>query len=99
MHVHMHVDVYISTLLYIYIYIYIHTCTHNIFEGKESVSTLSEIRSVNTERIRALMESGNNRSLNSLQSAITYYQSCMNILATDQKSASDLNSILHTLGN
>ena len=64
----------------------------------ESVSTLSQTASVNVERIRTLMESNNNRSLYSLQKAIEYYQSCMDIQAIELQSVSKLQEVLLSLG-
>ena len=80
-----------------FVYLLYYCC--NIFsEGAESISTLSQTASVNVERIRALMEFENNRSLESLQKTIVFYQSCLNLPAIDQQSVPALHQILLSLG-
>ena len=44
------------------------------------------------------MESENNRSLESLQKTIVFYQSCLNLPAIDQQSVPALHQILLSLG-
>ena len=41
------------------------------------MGTFETPRSINVERIRTLMESGDNRGLESIDKAFTYYQSCL----------------------
>ena len=52
----------------------------------------------NEERFRALMESGNNRSVGALQKAIYYYQSCMDRRRVEADSLPALTNLLTQLG-
>ena len=64
--------VYIPGYDFMHLFIYCIIVVIIFSEGAGSISTLSETASVNVERIRALMESENNRSLESLQKAIVF---------------------------
>jgi len=62
------------------------------------LSGLGKIQALNIERIRALMESGNSRSLESVQKAITFYEACLNTEIIDLRSLTDLRMLFHDLG-
>ena len=66
--------------------------------GEGSLSGVGEIRNLNIERIRVLMESRNNQSLQSVQKAIDLYEGCLNIAAIDQQSLTDLHNLILNLG-
>ena len=66
--------------------------------GEELTGTSAITRNADTERIRVLMESGNNMSLVSLQKAITFYNSCMDTDTVEKKSHLSLHDFLSDLG-
>ena len=65
--------------------------------GVGTVRSISMPRSINVERIRSLMESGNNRSVEAIAKAITYYQSCMQGM-TLQEARTSLTEVITSLG-
>ena len=66
--------------------------------GKGNINGFSELAEFNGERIRVILESNNGRGLDSLNKAITYYDSCLDIELMDSRSEDDLMEVLQNLG-
>jgi len=68
------------------------------YAGEEAKGSFDMPRIADTERIRALMELGDNMNLSSLQKAITFYKSCVDTDAVEKQSLSSLHEFLSSLG-
>lgn len=66
--------------------------------GDTSTGPLESLIGGNQERFRSLVESGNNRSVEAVQKAITYYQSCMDRDTVEEQSLPALLELLNDLG-
>ena len=68
------------------------------FVGDESFGLFLTPTRTDIERIRALMESGNNRSLDAVDKAIKFYQTCTDTIAIKTDTLSHLRQWLIDLG-
>ena len=59
---------------------------------------MGALSSLNINRFKTLMESGDNLGTDAIAKAITYYQSCMDIEALEMQTLPTLTSIIQDLG-